>query len=97
MCIRDRVYTARRDIVRLRGTHAREALIMPEVEVGFRSIIRHIDFAVLIRAHRAGIDIQIGVQLTQAHLIARDCSKAPSAAEAKPLPSDDTTPPVMKM
>ncbi len=41
---------------------------MAEVEVGFGAVIGHVDFAVLIRAHRAGIDVEIGVELAQADL-----------------------------
>ena len=40
-----------------------EALIMSEVEVGFRAVLGHIDLAVLIGAHRAGIDVDVGIEL----------------------------------
>jgi hypothetical protein len=42
---------------------------MAEVEVGLGAVIRHIDFAMLIGRHRAGIDIQIGIELANAHTI----------------------------
>jgi hypothetical protein len=57
------------DVVGLAGRDAGEALIMAEVEVGFGAVIRHIDFAMLIGRHRAGIDIQIGIELANAHTI----------------------------
>jgi hypothetical protein len=44
---------------------------------------------VLIGAHRPRIDVEIGVE--------RACKSAPSAADARPLPKEETTPPVMKM
>ena len=40
-----------------------EALVVAEVEVGFRAVIRHKDFAVLIRAHGAGIDVDVRIEL----------------------------------
>ncbi len=42
-----------------------EALIMAEVEVRFRAVVEHINFTVLIGAHRARIDIEIRVELLQ--------------------------------
>jgi hypothetical protein len=41
---------------------------MAEVEVGLRPVVGHEDLAVLIRAHRARIDVEIGVELAQADL-----------------------------
>ena len=34
---------------------------MPEVEIGFGPVLRHIDLAVLIRGHRAWVDVEVGV------------------------------------
>ena len=42
-----------------------EPLVMAEVEIGFRAVIQHVNFAVLIRAHRAGIDVEVGIELLQ--------------------------------
>ena len=50
--------------------HAGEALVVAEVEIGLRPVVGHIDFAVLIRAHRARIDVEIGIELAQADGIA---------------------------
>ena len=36
---------------------------MAEVEVGLGAVIEHVDFAVLERAHRAGIDVEIRIEL----------------------------------
>ena len=38
---------------------------MAEVEVGLRAVVEHVDFAVLVRAHRPGIDIDVGVELLE--------------------------------
>ena len=45
------------DVVGLLGGNAGEAFIVTEVEVGLRTVIGHIDFAVLIRRHRPRIDV----------------------------------------
>ena len=50
--------------------HAGEALVMPEVEIGLRPVIGDEDLAVLIRAHRARIDVQVRIELAQLHGIA---------------------------
>src|SRR5207244_2957933 len=44
------------------------AFIMAEVEVGFGAVVSDEDFPVLVGAHRAGIDIQIRVELAQPDL-----------------------------
>ena len=38
-----------------------EALVVPEIQIGFRAVIGDVHFAVLVRAHRARIDVQIGI------------------------------------
>jgi hypothetical protein len=44
-----------------------------------------------------GIDVDVRVELLQRDLVAVASSSAPIDAAARPLPSDDTTPPVTKM
>jgi hypothetical protein len=58
------------DVVGLGGRHAGEALVVAQVEVGLGPVVGHEDLAVLIRAHRARIDVEIGVELTKANLVA---------------------------
>jgi hypothetical protein len=70
---------------------------MAEVEIGFRAVIGHENLAMLEGRHRAGIDVEIGVELAQADGEAARLQERPSAAEASPLPSEETTPPVMKI
>jgi hypothetical protein len=43
---------------------------MAKVQIGFGAVIGDEDLAMLKGRHRAGIDVQIGVQLAQAHRIA---------------------------
>ncbi len=60
----------RRDIVGLARRHAGEAFVMAEIEICLCPVVGHIDFAMLIGAHRARIDVQIGIELADAHLVA---------------------------
>ena len=48
---------------------------MAKVEVGFGPVIRHIDFAMLIRRHRAWIDVEIRVELPDADAVATRLQK----------------------
>ena len=57
------------EIVELRQGAVGKALVVAEVEIGLRSIVEHIDFAVLKRAHGPGIDVQVGVKLLQDDLV----------------------------
>ena len=81
----------------LRRERVGEALVVAEVEVGFAAIVGDVDLAVLVRAHRAGVDVDVRVELLQRDLVAVSLEQAPIEAAASPLPSDDTTPPVTKM
>ena len=54
---------ARRDGASSRQTLVREALVMAEIKVRFRAVVGDEDLAVLIRAHRAGVDVEIRVEL----------------------------------
>ena len=58
------------DVVALARRIAGEALVMAEVEIGLGAVIGDEHLAVLVRRHRAGIDVEIGVELAQAHLVA---------------------------
>ena len=65
-----RIDAARGDVVGLGGRHPSEPLVVTQVQVGLGPVVGDEDLAVLIRAHRARIDVQIGVQLAQADLVA---------------------------
>ena len=41
---------------------------MAEVEVGLRAVVEHIDLAVLERAHRARVHVEVGIELLQRDL-----------------------------
>ena len=53
------------EIVQARELDVGEPLVMAEVEVGLRAVVEHINLAVLIRTHRAGVNVQIRVELLQ--------------------------------
>jgi len=63
----DRVVDAARgDVRRARGVGVRVALVVAEVEVGLRAVLGDEDLAVLVGRHRAGIDVDVGVELLEA-------------------------------
>ncbi len=59
---------------------AGEALVVAEIEVGLRAVLQHVHLPVLVRAHRARIDVEIRVELL-------DPDRAgPGAPAARPAP-----------
>src|SRR5690606_20641913 len=57
------VNLAGRDVAGAVEVFVDEPLVVPQVEVGLGAVCRDEHFAVLVWAHRAGIDVEIGVQL----------------------------------
>ena len=49
---------------------ARDAFVMTQVEVGLGAVIGDEDLAVLIGAHRAGVDVEVGVEFLHGHAVA---------------------------
>ena len=43
-----------------------ESFVVAEIEVGFAAVVEHIDFAVLVGAHRARIDVDVRIELLHA-------------------------------
>ena len=43
---------------------------MAQVEIRFRAIVQHINFPVLVRAHRPRIDVDVGIQFLDRNLVA---------------------------
>ena len=66
------------------GTH--EALIMSQVQVGFRSILRDINLTVLERAHGARVDVDIRVQFQQGHVQPAGFENGPQGSRGDPFP-----------
>jgi hypothetical protein len=48
----------------------REPLVMPEVQIRLRTVVRHKHFAVLERIHRSGIDVDVRIELHHRDLVA---------------------------
>ena len=63
---------AGRDAVRGARRHVGEALVVAEVEVGLGPVVGHEHLAVLVGRHRAGIDVEVGVQLAEADPVAAE-------------------------
>ena len=61
------VYLAGGDVVRLRHEHTKEAFVVAKVQVGLRSILRHVAFSVFIRIQRSGVDVDVGVEFLDSH------------------------------
>ncbi len=49
-------------VVELAEVFVDEALVVAQIEVGLGAILGDEDLAVLVRRHRAGIDVEIGVE-----------------------------------
>ncbi len=61
---------ARRPVVVSRGLRVGESLVVAQIEVGFGAVVGDVDLAVLVRAHRAGIDVDIWIELLQRDFVA---------------------------
>ena len=59
------VEAASRPIVVARQMRIGEALVVPQVQIGLRAVVRHKHFAVLIGRHRAGINVQVWIALLE--------------------------------
>jgi hypothetical protein len=84
------------EVVALAHLGAGEALVMAQVEVGLGAVFGDEDLTVLERAHGAGIDVDVGIELEVRDLDAARFEDRPEEAAAMPLPREDTTPPVTK-
>ena len=67
------------DVVLPVGVAAGEAFVMAEIEVGLGPVVGDEDFAVLGRAHRAWVDVEIGIELAQADRIAARLQERPQS------------------
>ena len=62
------IHLAARQVVHPRELAVRKPLVMAEVEVGFRAVVEHVNLAVLVRVHRAGVHVEVGIELLQHNL-----------------------------
>ncbi len=63
-----------------------EPLVVAEVEVGLGAVVGDEDLAVLERAHRAGIDVQVRVELLQSDAQPAAFEQAADAGRRDPFP-----------
>ena len=68
-----------------RRRHAREALVVAEVEIGLRPIVGDVDLAVLVRAHGPGVDVDVGVELLEGDAVAMPFEDGADGRGGKPL------------
>ena len=54
---------AGRDVVDARQRLVDEALVVPEIEIGLGAVLGDEDLAVLVRVHRPGVDVDVGIEL----------------------------------
>ena len=92
-----KIYPPARPVVRLRKLRIGEALVMPEIEIGFRAVVGHKDLAMLKGRHRSRIDVDIRIELHHLHLHPARLEQAADQLAASPFPKLETTPPVTKI
>jgi hypothetical protein len=56
-------------VVRIaRQRRIREPLVVPQIEVGLAAVVEHVDFAMLVGAHRPRVDVDVRIELLHPHL-----------------------------
>ena len=75
-----------------RQVHIQEAFVMADIEVGFRAVLSHENLTVLEGIHRAGIDVDVGVELLHHHMQPPGTKEPSQAGGGQPLTQrrDDT-------
>ena len=63
-----RIYFPRRDIRTLRQIDVNKALIVTEIKIRLSPVIGDKYFAVLIRAHRSRINVDVGIKFLNCYL-----------------------------
>ncbi|GMA76071.1 hypothetical protein GCM10025880_24880 [Methylorubrum aminovorans] len=69
---------------------------MAQIQVRLGAVVGDEHLAVLGRAHRAWIDVEVGVELAQAHPVAARLKQRREGGGGETLAEEETTPPVMK-
>jgi hypothetical protein len=76
---------ARCPVVVARRGRAREALVMAKVQIRLRSVVGDIHLPVLIRTHRARVDVDVGVELLQRYLVSVSLQERADRCRSQPL------------
>ena len=75
----------RRAVVGAHHAGVREALVVPEVEIGLGAVIGNEDFAVLERTHGARVDVQVRIELQKRDLQPARLEQAADRGGSQPL------------
>jgi hypothetical protein len=62
-----------------------EPLVMPQVEIGLGSVVEDVHFAVLVRAHRPRIDVDVRIEFLHPHAQAAFFQEQPDRRGRQPL------------
>ena len=62
-----------------------EPLVMSQIQIRFRTVLGHIHLAVLVRAHRTGVDVDVGIELLRRHLQSSGLEQPPQRGRCDPL------------
>jgi hypothetical protein len=62
-----------------------EAFVMAQIQIGFCAIIGHKHLTMFKGRHRARVDVQVGVQLAQAHRVAAGLQQSPQGRRGQTL------------
>ena len=73
------------EVVRAGEDAVCEALIVSQIEIGLRSVGQNIDLTMLKGIHRAGIDIEVGVELLKNHLQSTPLQQSPQRGCREPF------------
>ena len=58
---------------------------MTEIQIGFGAVVGDEHLAMLVRAHRARVDVEIGIQLEDRNAVAAALEQSPEAGRNDPL------------
>ena len=74
-----------REVVVARQARVREPLVVPKVEIGLGTIVRHENLTVLVGAHRSRINVEIGIKLLQCHSETPALQQPPNRRRGQPF------------
>ena len=77
--------TSRGNIILPVGGAPCKALVMAKIKISLRPVISNENFAMLRRAHRARIYIEVGIKFTQAYCITASLKQGAKSCRRKPL------------
>ena len=87
------IHLAGRRISGARQIHVEEALVVADIQISLRAVLRHEHLAMLEGVHRAGIDVDVGIELLHDHMQSPRSKESTQAGGGQALAQggDDTT------